>query len=122
MRYKTLFRVWMKVIGVYFVVTNSASLISTLVRMGRILEDNAGLNIGFLLQDGLPRMFTFAIGLYLFFGGKWITDLAIPSNRPYCAECGYDIGRSPGDTCQECGADICSEKPAENIEHSRSQG
>ncbi len=116
MRYKTLFRVWLKVLGVYLVVTGTAGFILTLVSITRQWE--FGVSIGAQLQNGLPRLFSLAIGLYLFFGGKWITDLAIPSNRPYCAECGYDIGHSPGDTCPECGALILHGKPADNIEHS----
>jgi predicted amidophosphoribosyltransferase len=43
-----------------------------------------------------------ASGLYLFFGGKWIVDLAIPGNRPYCQECGYDLTGAHRDRCPEC--------------------
>jgi hypothetical protein len=43
------------------------------------------------------------LGLYLFFGAKWIVNKAIPSNRPYCPECGYDLSKSRGDVCPECG-------------------
>ena len=40
---------------------------------------------------------------YLFFGGKWIADKAIPGNRPYCHECGYDLTNAVGNVCTECG-------------------
>jgi hypothetical protein len=44
-----------------------------------------------------------AIGLYLFFGGKWIANKAIPGNRPYCHECGYDLTQNSSGICPECG-------------------
>jgi hypothetical protein len=44
-----------------------------------------------------------AVGLYLFFGGKWIVDKAIPSNRPYCHECGYELTAATQNRCPECG-------------------
>jgi rubrerythrin len=42
-------------------------------------------------------------GAYLFFGGKWVADKAIPSNRPYCHECGYELTGNVSDRCPECG-------------------
>lgn len=45
------------------------------------------------------------IGIYLFFGGAWVANRAFPSNRPYCAECGYDL-RGSAERCPECGAAV----------------
>ncbi len=44
-----------------------------------------------------------AFGLYLFFGGEWIVNIAIPSNRPYCPNCGYDVSKATSGRCPECG-------------------
>jgi len=117
MRYKTLFRVLLKVLGVYLVVTGSGSIFYFITGIVFDIYGSSGITRS-LWPFGLPGLFSLAIGLYLFFGGKWIADLAIPSNRPYCAECGYDIGHSPGDTCPECGTLISHGKPEDNIEHS----
>lgn len=54
--------------------------------------------IGFLVQS--------AFGLYLLLGGRLIVDWCIPSNRPYCSECGYDLSNSMSDRCAECGIDL----------------
>ena len=115
MRYKTLFRVLLKVLGVYLVVASFGSLFYFITEI--VIQTNASNTVrSTLWRFAFQGLFSVTIGLYLFFGGKWITDLAIPSNRPYCADCGYDIGRSPGDICQECGALISHEKPEDNIE------
>ncbi|MCH8152160.1 MAG: hypothetical protein IH830_07290 [Planctomycetes bacterium] len=47
-----------------------------------------------------------ALGLYLFFGGKWVVNLCIPSNRPYCPECGYDLSKATSANCPECGVKL----------------
>ncbi|GMU20302.1 MAG: hypothetical protein AMXMBFR13_03990 [Phycisphaerae bacterium] len=47
-------------------------------------------------------VFYVAFGLYLFFGGRWIVDKAVPANRPYCPECGYDLTAATRNRCPEC--------------------
>ena len=52
----------------------------------------------------LPKMIQLCIGLYLFRGGDWIVNRVIPTNRPYCHECGYDLtGSGMAGECPECG-------------------
>ena len=117
MRYKTLFRVLLKVLGVYLVVTGLGSTFYFITGIVFEMFGSGGLTSS-LWPLSFSGLFSLAIGLYLFFCGKWIANLAIPSNQPYCPECGYDIGRSPGDTCQECGTLISHEKGAGHIAHS----
>ncbi len=104
MRYKTLFRLWLRVLGVYFVVAGSSGLMMNVVNIYRQLD--GGVSWDAQLQSGLPRLFMILAGLYLFFGGRWITDRAVPSNRPYCPECGYEISHMGGEDCPECGTRI----------------
>ena len=55
-----------------------------------------------------PEMIQFAFGLYLFYGGKAIINRVIPSNRPYCPECGYDLSHANANAekCTECGVTL----------------
>ena len=57
--------------------------------------------VGYSLQFGL--------GLYLLIGGKWLLNKIIPSNRPYCPECGYDLSKNTSDHCPECGVALPSQ-------------
>lgn len=43
------------------------------------------------------------IGIYLLLYGGLLLNLCIPSNRPYCPECGYELRGSVGVKCPECG-------------------
>ena len=111
MKYKTLFRVVLKLIGVYLVAmalasaaTHAMNLIARHGRMGPV--GSWPVLVWFPLAGSAVKA---AIGLYLFFGGRWIINLAIPGNRPYCPECGYDLSGSPGGRCPECGTAVPSD-------------
>ena len=108
MKYKTLFRVLLKLLGVYFAgmglvllasqVGNFVSMV--MFRRGQFAQPYQ--NWPYYLQLVSPLV-QLGLGTYLFFGGKWIVDRAIPGNRPYCHECGYDLTGAAGDVCNECG-------------------
>jgi hypothetical protein len=105
MKHKTFFRIAMKLLGVYFVVGGIQSLLmhlSQLIAMLTIRSMAGGQNWYYVLMIISP-LAQLGLGLYLFFGGKWIVDKAIPSNRPYCHECGYDLTGAVGHVCNECG-------------------
>jgi hypothetical protein len=105
MKHKTLFRLLIKFLGVCLTANGIVSLVSTITNIvAMTLFRPAGVTYSypywFSLFNGLVGI---ALGLYLFFGGKRVVDLAIPSNRPYCHECGYDLTGAVGNVCNECG-------------------
>ncbi len=91
MKYKTAFRMALKVVGVWAVIDSAYNLAAAGAWMVWLLA-RGQLGLGpFPSQSVLglaPYALQVALGLYLFFGGKWLANLAIPGNRPYCPECG----------------------------------
>ena len=103
MKYKTLFRLMLKAVGVLLFVQGCFYLINYGGRFLVLLAQGPGYSLSGLGLGGLTASFTqMIIGLYLFFGGKWVVDKAIPGNRPYCHECGYDLTGLKRNRCPEC--------------------
>ncbi len=108
MKYKTLFRLLLKAIGVWIFAGGMAQGITSIGWVIQSFSASAGVSTGpyfsaatYLAMAG--SLTQPALGLYLFFGGKWIVNLAIPGNRPYCPECAYDLTGAPVERCPECG-------------------
>jgi hypothetical protein len=99
MKYKTLFRLLLKAIGVWLF----GSSLSQLVLYSTYLFQGFPSQPYVYLMRVLGPLLQIAFGLYLFFGGKWLADRAIPGNRPFCHECGYDLTGAVGNICVECG-------------------
>lgn len=115
MKYKTAFRLALKVVGVWIAVQGLAGLVHAAVPFVPLLtEFFTGFSRGgmgglteWALASILGNATSVILGLYLFFGGEWIVRRAIPSNRPYCVECGYELTGLPSDrVCPECGTPI----------------
>ena len=112
MKHKTWFRLVIKAIGVLLVGFGTETLIEGVIYGIAYLEQITGMGGGmtffptsYLIARPVGGLAVAAFGLYLFFGGAWIVNKAIPSNRPYCPECGYDLSHSAAGAtnCPECG-------------------
>lgn len=120
MRYKTAFRLAVKAIGVYLIVESlmgllTASAYLTSLSLSGTLGGGGGFDWYFQVIQFVHPIGALVLGLYLFFGGRWIVNLAIPSNRPYCHECGYELRGLPAEgECPECG--VAYRVPAERRE------
>ena len=103
MKYKTLCRLLVKLMGLYFLAFGAAYTWNAIVQVISFLERSPGMPWSSWLMWVLNPLGYIGIGAYLFFGGKWVVDKLIPSNRPYCHECGYDLTGTVGNVCAECG-------------------
>ena len=100
----------MKFLGVYFfgfgvlnLATNISYLVYELSRQGSLTNPSISQFSWYRLSEMIIHAGECAFGLYLFFDGKWIVDKAIPSNRLYCHECGYELSAAASSPCPECG-------------------
>lgn len=103
MKYKTLCRLLIKLMGIYFLIEGFA--VEWRIIMGTISLQLEGRVPEFksVLWSLLPPLGTILPGIYLFAGARWLLDKMIPSNRPYCHECGYDLTGNGVGVCAECG-------------------
>jgi hypothetical protein len=111
MKHKTWFRLALKAMGVFFAIQGAVYTLANLPGFLMAVWNSfvSGISWGGVVDSfwqmsgllyGVPML---AAGLYLFFRGEWIVNKAIPSNRPYCPHCGYDLSRGGGTVCPECG-------------------
>ena len=106
MKYKTLFRMLLKLIGVWVFLEGIGGILGQFGYLAFVMTNPAARSTGqswFYVINMVMPLAQLGLGLYLFFGGKWIADKAIPGNRPYCHECGYDLTNAAGNLCTECG-------------------
>ena len=113
MKHKTWFRLVIKAIGVLLIGVSLPEAYTSLLQIGYAVTEQ-----GAIMTAPYPTWWTicaplapfvqFAFGVYLLCGAPWLVNKVIPSNRPYCPECGYDLTRFSGDRCPECGVAVAS--------------
>ena len=109
MKYKTFFRLLLKALGVWLTVNGIIASIKYCI----LLVHEGGFGPGFpdnvdawMMAELLQGLLQIGFGLYLLLGGRWIVHKVIPSNRPYCLECGYDLTLIESNRCPECGTEF----------------
>ncbi len=111
MKHKTWFRLVVKAIGLLVMSLSIGHIVNTfLAYLGEWIETGGVTWRAWMLSYGLGQSVAFLFGLYLFLGGEWVVNKAIPSNRPYCPECGYELAHHTSPKCPECGVAL-PEKP-----------
>ena len=112
MRYKTLFRLLIKALGVWFLAEGLVSLVSAVGQaIGVYTSRGASMPEWWLWVGFLKPLAQIGIGTYLFYGGRWFVDRAIPGNKPYCHECGYELTHVSSNRCPECGTEFRAPGP-----------
>lgn len=116
MKHKTLCRLALRILGVYMICTGIPSLLmNTAYFAVQYSQYSSQVIVGWspsqqwlwMIPQALDWAARIAIGLYLVLGGNWIVNKIIPSNRPYCPECGYDLFHTPSlANCPECGVSL----------------
>ncbi len=127
MKHKTWFRLVLKAIGIFLLATGAVGVVDSVSRsVGTVIFYGPFMPGGSGSSFDLQQMLAYAlfngvvggiarlgIGAYLLFGAAKLVNLCIPSNRPYCPHCGYDVRGVGDDLCPECGVRLPADLFAE---------
>jgi hypothetical protein len=96
MRYKTLFRLALKLMAIGIAIEAPSNLFWGVAALAQ------GWGMAYALSSFLGGLFHLVAAAYLFFGGKWIVEKVFPGNHLYCPECAYDLTGTQRTRCPEC--------------------
>ncbi|MGP1345070.1 MAG: hypothetical protein ACTS3F_00180 [Phycisphaerales bacterium] len=106
----SLFRVGVKLIGVYVIFGEAIPLTGQygnmfLQQYSYASQGGMGMGMGVLEMLGwlIVPLIVWGGGLYLFFGGRKLADFALVRTQRYCPDCSFDLAGSVGERCPECG-------------------
>lgn len=104
MHQRTVFRIAVRVIGVFITANGAAELAFITMRVAWDAISYPSRNFGDYRLDAIGQAITSGLlGVYLFTGPMWIVDLAAPPTQTSCANCGYDVTMLRSPVCPECG-------------------
>lgn len=111
MRPRVLLIIAIRLMGLWFAITGTCSLIDTtatyFVQYSRLMPLAArGLApqpAGFLVSQSPLAIAQLVSGLLLVFGAPWLARELHPRSGKQCGNCGYDLSHSKGPRCPECG-------------------
>lgn len=113
MKYKTLFRLLVRGFGLVMLAQSMPPcahgcfmITLSVVFFGRPTD------LSWYLGYAVDAAVRAGIGIWLFVWPNPIVNLVIPSNRPYCHECGYELrGIGAAGFCPECGTEFQIKRP-----------
>lgn len=106
MKHKTLCRLAVRLIGLVFLINGLLEVPAIIAVLAHARPAAVGVPLDWAMFVGLIEPIgSILIGVYLFLGGTAVVNYLIPSNRPYCHECGYELTLPASKHCPECGTE-----------------
>ena len=111
MKHKSLFNNLCKLLGLYFGVAGSVALLDAAFNIAMYWNLRARpFGSWWSLTSMAGPLIELTAGSFLCFKSRTVADMLVRSNRPSCAECGYDLTGNESHICTECGLKALSRK------------
>ena len=106
MGHKTLFRVLVRVLGVWLTIQGLAQIAMFASQMLHlaIAEESVTTMFNWFWTQGAYGVVMTGGGLYCFVGSRHLANFAFRDNHVYCGSCGWDLTQVTAERCPECDA------------------